>query len=90
MAQAPIPMRKARQDEVRAKIQVGNILDRLQKAGSGEIELSATQMKAYEILLRKSLPDLSSVEVTGEGGGPLTVDATLSPTDAYMALIARK
>jgi hypothetical protein len=28
-------------------------------------------MKAIEILLRKSLPDLSSVEVTGEDGGAI-------------------
>jgi hypothetical protein len=90
MAQAPIPMRKTRQDEVRAKIQVGNILDRVRKHLEGEIELSATQMKAAELLLRKSLPDLSSIEVTGAEGGPVQIDAALSPTDAYLKLLGKK
>ena len=89
MAQPPIPMRKTRQDEVRAKIQVGNILNRVQKHLEGEIELSATQIKAAEILLRKSLPDLSSIEVTGDGGGPVQVDTTLTPNEAYLRLLGK-
>ena len=32
----------------------------------GKLELSLTQLKATEILLRKTLPDLSAVEHSGE------------------------
>ncbi len=40
----------------------------------GKLELSTTQVKCMEILLRKSLPDLSAVEHTGPDGGALTVE----------------
>ena len=53
-------------EDTRAKIQVGNIITYLQGHIEGIKELSATQLKACEILLRKSLPDLTSVEISGE------------------------
>ena len=52
----------------RSKIQVGNIIYRLGKVANGEVDCSTAQMKAAEILLRKSLPDLSSLELTGDLG----------------------
>jgi hypothetical protein len=33
--------------------------------------MSMSQLKATEILLRKSVPDLMRTEVTGKDGGPL-------------------
>jgi len=39
----------------------------------GEADCSPTQMKAIEILLRKSLPDLTSVALTGGEGGPVQI-----------------
>jgi hypothetical protein len=33
--------------------------------------MSATQIKAAEILLKKAIPDLKSVELSGPDGGPL-------------------
>lgn len=73
-------IRKQHQDEVRARIQVSQLLNVLQNQALGEgPDLSPSRMKAIEILLRKSLPDLSSVELTGEGGGPVQIIAT--PTD---------
>lgn len=60
------------QDTVRAKIQASQLINVLQNHALGETEeLSASRLKAIEILLRKSLPDLSSVEMSGEGGGPV-------------------
>ena len=53
-------------EDTRAKIQVGNIITYLHGHIEGVKELSATQLKACEILLRKALPDLTSVEVSGE------------------------
>lgn len=60
------------QDTVRAKIQASQLINVLQNHALGVTEeLSASRLKAIEILLRKSLPDLSSVEMSGEGGGPV-------------------
>ena len=65
---------KLHQADVRAKIQASQLINRLTDHALNGLELSATQIKAIEILLRKSIPDLSSVEMSGEGGGPLTVE----------------
>lgn len=75
-------LRKTHQDDVRAKIQASQLINVLQNHALGKsdpedkekvIELSATRLKAIEILLRKSVPDLSAIEHTGEGGGPVQV-----------------
>lgn len=58
----------------REKIQTSQLINRLNKIGLGEADCSQTQMKAIEILLRKTLPDLSSVSLTGaDGTGPVQV-----------------
>ena len=63
----PARVIKIRHDEnTRLKIKVGNIITYLHGHIEGVKELSATQLKACEILLRKALPDLTSVEVSGE------------------------
>lgn len=68
------PMGRLHQDDVRKKIQASQLINVLQKhALEGMKDFDPTRMKAIEILLKKSLPDLSSVEITGEGGGPLVV-----------------
>lgn len=53
-------------DEWRTKIQVSMLVNRLEDCAQGNVELSSTQVKAIEILLRKVAPDLQSVEHTGE------------------------
>jgi hypothetical protein len=58
------PMNKLHQEDVRKKIQASQLVNVLQKhALTGEGELSPTRMKAIEILLRKSMPDLSAVQM---------------------------
>ena len=52
-------------DIVRERIRVGYYIARLHKHIKGEIEMSPTQLRAAEILLKKSLPDLSAVEHSG-------------------------
>jgi hypothetical protein len=70
-------MGRLHQDDVRAKIQVGQLIKTLQKQADGDIpDLSAPRLKAIEILLRKSLPDLSAIELTGAEGGPLRIVAS--------------
>lgn len=67
-------LNKLHQEDVRLKIKTSQLLNVLQKhALEGTKDFDATRMKAIEILLRKSLPDLQSIEHTGEDGGPLTV-----------------
>lgn len=61
-------------ERLRGKIKAGQILDRLCKYVYGEIEMKATQVRAAEILLRKCLPDLQAIQVTGHDDGPLTVE----------------
>jgi len=53
-------------DKVRKRIQVGMIVDRLHRHLEGTLELSPTQIKAAELLLRKTVPDLSAMQVTSE------------------------
>lgn len=66
MAKVGRPMGRLHQDDVRAKIQAGQLVKVLQAhALTGEGELAPTRLKAIEILLRKSIPDLSAVEVDG-------------------------
>jgi hypothetical protein len=55
--------KKIRHDEeTRAKIQTSQIINRLQDHILGKLELSPTQVRCSEILLKKTIPDLSSTE----------------------------
>jgi hypothetical protein len=60
---------KLQQDQTRAAIQTTQLVKRLQHfaLGENEIEIDAGRLKAIEILLRKSLPDLAAVTVSGTG-----------------------
>lgn len=74
-------MRKTHQDDVRAKIQVGNLLNRLTKYANGELsdeDISPNRLNAIKLLLAKALPDLSSVSITGDSNHPVafTVNAS--------------
>jgi len=57
-------------NEWRERIKSGVILSRLEQAALGEIEMTPSALKAAEIVLRKTLPDLARTEVTGDEGGP--------------------
>lgn len=61
-------LRVKHQDEVRLKIQTSQLINVLQNhaLGINENELSVSRIKAIEILLRKSMPDLSQVDMTAE------------------------
>lgn len=57
-------VRKVRHDEnTRAKIQTSQLINRLYGHVVGKVELSPTQVRAAEVLLRKTLPDLSATEI---------------------------
>ena len=66
------PINKLHQEDVRKKIQVSQLLNVLQNHALGETEdLSPTRMKAIEILLRKSMPDMASITISGDSEQPL-------------------
>ena len=72
MAQVGRPINKLHQEDVRKKIQVSQLLNVLQNHALGLTEdLSPTRMKAIEILLRKSMPDMASVTISGDADQPL-------------------
>lgn len=46
---------------------------------SDEGTMTASQVKAAEVLLRKTIPDLKAIELSGNNGGPLDLKIILSP-----------
>lgn len=50
-------------EATREKIRVSALINRLQDHIEGKVELNTTQVRAIEVLLRKSLPDLSDVRM---------------------------
>ncbi len=56
-------MNKLHQEDVRKKIQASQLINRLTDHVLNGLEMSVSQIKAAEVLLRKSLPDLSAVQM---------------------------
>ena len=65
-------LNRRHQDFVREKIRASQIINHLQNHIDGEVDMSATQLKAAEVLLRKALPDLKATEFSTD---PDTVEA---------------
>lgn len=77
------PMGVRHQDDVRAKIQAGQLIKILTEHAVGVTEeISASRMKAIEILLKKSLPDLTAVTIGGDSENPIAIGAVLIPVKA--------
>lgn len=67
-------MNKLHQEDVRSKIQASQLINVLQNhALKGTKNFDPTRMKAIEILLRKSLPDLASIELSGDPDNPIGI-----------------
>lgn len=80
------------QDDIRAKIQAGALIDYLQCGIFGEkykgkdVTLTSEKVAAVRVLLNKTLPDLHKSEHSGPGGGPIPVlTADMSPEQAAAA-----
>lgn len=76
----PLPKRKRGREpgfrmteEHRLKIQKSNILNVLVEHATGQREMSATQVQAGLGLLKKVLPDLSSVTLAGDDENPISM-----------------
>lgn len=58
-------------EEAREKIKTTQLVNRLQDHGLGKVDLSPTQVTAINILLKKRIPDLSAVTLTGDEDHPV-------------------
>lgn len=78
----PARVKKIRHDdETRAKIKAGNIINRLQKLIDGQIDMAPHAVTAALGLLRKTLPDMTSVEHSGEVTKTYVVRMPAKPAD---------
>lgn len=58
-------------EKFRARIKASLLRKRLQDHALGLVEMTPTQVRAAEILLKKCVPDLSAAEITGKDGEAL-------------------
>lgn len=64
-------------DEMRRRIKATLILKKLEEHALGECEMSATQVRAAETLLRKTMPDLQSIQHSGDADNPVNHSLTV-------------
>ena len=62
-------------EEWRERIRSAAILQRLDRAAMGEVDMTPSQLKAAEIVLRKTIPDLNKTELSGPDGGKIQMGA---------------
>lgn len=60
--------------KTRQKIKTTQLVNRLTDHALGKIELSTSQVRSIEVLLRKTLADLSQTTLVGDEDQPLTVN----------------
>lgn len=66
-------------DVVRQKIQTSQLINRLtQNALSDEEIMTASQVNSAKILLGKAIPDLASVQMSGDAKNPIQHKVTIS------------
>ena len=58
------------------KIKSGKLLERLIKHAMGTVDMTSTQIRAAEICLKKVMPDLKSMELSGRIGGEKPIGLT--------------
>lgn len=63
-------------EETRARIQTSQIINRLENHILNDLELKQTQVQAALGLLKKTLPDLANVELSGNDDKPLKMVLT--------------
>ena len=73
-----IRKRLSHDQKTREKIQTSQLINRLHDNAFGKIDLTPSQIKSIEILLKKALPDLQAIEHTGEVEQNVTVKGALA------------
>ena len=71
MAARKGPLTETKLDEMRRRIKVTLLLKKLEDHVLTGTEMSATQIRAAEALLRKTIPDLSAVTLSGDPDRPV-------------------
>jgi len=67
------------QEDIRKKIQAAQLIKVLQNhALNGDSDISLSRMRAIEILLRKSVADLSAITVSGDPDAPINTSLTVT------------
>lgn len=75
-------IKKIRHDEnTRLKIQAAQLINRLTAHAQGEVELTSTQVRSIEILLKKILPDLSDIKMD-VNAAPVTFNLNMTQPEA--------
>ena len=81
--------RRIRQDALREQLSNGkhveHVIDIVKKVQDGGEELSSLDLQRYKLvidtklsLIKKYLPDLKQMEITGEDGGPIKTSSTFN------------
>lgn len=78
MAARKRPLTEPKLAEMRARIQATLLLKKMQDHALGVSEMSPTQIRAAEILLKKTMPDLSAVELSGDPDKPVNHSLNVS------------
>lgn len=68
-----VRLNRRHQEMCRDKIRTSQLINRLMNHVQGKIDLSQTQLKSIEILLKKCLPDLKQIEHVGSDGELLPI-----------------
>ena len=71
-------------EETRARIKTSQLVNRLQDYIDGKIQLEPAQVNAVAILLRKTLPDLTSTELIGGGDINIVIHGGLPQASAQV------
>ncbi len=65
-------------EHVRLKIKTAALVNLLQDHAEGKKNMEPSQIKAAEILLKKTLPDLSAITVSGDADKPLITEVRVN------------
>lgn len=70
--------RKGLSESTRDKIQTSMLVNRLIDHSLGKCDMSSTQVHAAKILLNKTLPDLQSIQHSGDKENPIETSIKVS------------
>lgn len=74
----------------RDKNRIGALMSRVLRHANGELEMTTTQLKAADIYLRKTVPDLARTEHTGKDGAAMEHVITHTDRDIIAQYLGTK
>lgn len=67
-------------DKTKARIRASQLLNRLTQCANGEVEMTSAQVQAARIVIGKVMPDLKSVELSGNENQPVRIAFSWMPS----------